>query len=304
MKKKTIIYLLIVFVLFLIFSGYPWIKEKLGIGQQRISELELTQIQEDQTDLITFKSTDQEITLIKTNGMWKINEYDVSFAEIKDFFALLKDLDVAELISKNSANHEKLGVSNVKGYEVVFHNADEQKGFIFSEKGSAADNFYVRKNNDDKVYLVKSLLPEQIKYLVNDWRNKSIVFIKQEDIQRIEIHKSGEMYQVKQDQGKFIIEGKNLSKDLSEESTSLMTTYLNNFQASGFLNDEQRKELDDFKDKIVIKIYNFSKEVLLETYIVEKENEYWAKVVGQEDYYVLSKYSMPEFLIKPEVLFE
>lgn len=302
MSKRTIQILFGIFIVFLCICLYPLFKEKMLKQKEVKGAIDFTFFTEQNTDRISIKKGESSLLLQKENSLWKINGFNASLASVNSFFSSIQNIKTQNLVSKNPDNHKSLGVSEDEGYVIAFTQNKVDFSFIFSAKGATGSDFYVKKDKSDEVYLTDAVLPQEIFYTADDWRDKTIAQIKKEQIQRIEIYLASKNYQILQQDKKFVLIDGQENIEISQANIDLISNSLSDFSGDGYLTEEQKKELDATKDKIVIKIFDFGNNVLLETYLLDKNDQYWLKVAGNNEYYFIEKSSLPEVLLKPEEL--
>ena len=301
MSSKKIYILLAIFIILSAVAFLPKISDKFKFADKKEGGLDFSSFSEQAVDKFVIKKGDDEKTLSKENNTWKLSEKNASMTAINSFFQEIQKLQTSDLISKNADNFSNLNISDDKAFIVTFYQKEKESTYYFSEMGDRYDNFYAREKGSDNVYLVKTALPEQIVYTQGEWQEKNIVSIRKEDINFVEVFIKDQEYRIlHQDSDKWLVEKEKQTYFLDDEKINLLTNSLNPLEANDILNEVERKELDAYKNKNVIKVFDHNKNVTLEIYLMEKDGKYWGKVLGQNDYFVFEKYKIPDFLFNPK----
>ena len=79
---------------------------------------------------------------------------------------------------------------------------------------------------------------------------------------------------------------------------------LSPLEATDFLAGEEIIEFEQAPGKSVVRVYNIGNTVLADISLLEKDDGWWASVVGKDDLFKFSSYKVANILLTPEEVFE
>lgn len=177
MKHKNIIILICVIVilfLILLFTGRkPQTKPIITVEELRSIQI--------------CRPIDTTEIEIRDNGYQIIKpfNYQGDSATIAFLINNLKNLKLGEVISKRKEKFDDFEVG-VNGIKIILKGKKEVSFYIGKYAGDY-QNSYFRFENDDKVYLVSGMTKHQVNIKPDDWRDKTIMKIGKELIEKISI---------------------------------------------------------------------------------------------------------------------
>jgi hypothetical protein len=193
MNPKQLKRVAVVLVIVLFFWG---LAEILG-GRPNDTELEfvLPSLQETDVDMITFAS-DSDITVLSRDGdTWTVNGFEASRDAMDELFTALGDSTESELIATSHLVHERMGVDSATGVHVTFANAGNSiASVIFGKSGRTYDSRYVRRDGGDFVFHYKSGLVSMVNRTPNDWRDRRILDVSPDSVQRVAARRGSDQY--------------------------------------------------------------------------------------------------------------
>lgn len=304
MNKNTLLILLGIFVTLSIAASSPWWEKYLNIGKKSSSnniELDLSTFNKNVTDKISItKNEEEEKIITKQNNLWKINDFDASQEEIDNFFETLQSLKVKSLVSKNPDNYKNFGVTDKDGFILTLTSNNNDTIFIIGKQGTTFNSFYAKTKESNNVYEVLGDLRDKLSQSITTWRNKTIVTIPQESIQKIEIASKDNPLTIIKNQNTWNAEKSGQTATLDEPTTTRLLSALNPLEASGFLNEKEQQEFQDAKEKTIIRVFGNDGETIAEITLLEKKNEWWAQVTGKEIFYKIPTYKLSDILLIDE----
>lgn len=307
MSKKTLIILLGIFIILGIAASYSWWGQYAGITEKSYTntELNFSAFAENTTNKIVItKEGEEEKTITKENGTWKVNGFDASQEEIEDFFSSLSELSIESLVSKNSENHASFEVTEESGTALVIEKGGLTSIFIIGKRGATFSSFYARTKESDNVYEVSGELRDKFSQSVTAWRDKTVVNIPKETIQKIEIvSKTSPLIAVKSEEAWNV---ERFGKKATPEETAInqLVGAFSPLEASGFLSEEEQKEFQIAKDKTIIRIFGSSETRIAEINLFEKDSDWWAGVDGKEVFYKIPSYKLSSIFLTDEEIFD
>lgn len=303
MKPKTLISLLGIFTLLLIGVTAPqWMDSFSSPDTDEVitADINWNQFSAESINTISMKTSEKENILQKQDQQWMINEFLASSSEVESFFTELTSTTISEIASKNPSNHAKLGVTPQTG---VLLTLDQDQSFFVGNSGYQYNTFFVRKSDEDHVYLAEGSLGTKLRQSLDHWRDKTIVSITPEQVQRIEFAGDDDLLVLTQrEDGTW--------KDEAERAVQASViadffTSLSPLEAIGFLTpDEQQEFQDEPTGKVTIRLQQADENLISELVLLEQEDEWWAHITGQEVFYTASMFKTENLLLKTEEIFE
>ena len=194
---------------------------------------------------VTFKSEDREAKLERTGDIWTIQNQPVFVPKLAQFWAAVSEIDGAQLVAKNPANHERMRVTEEWGTVVSFFLGEFiQERFIMGEPTPDVRLCYVRRSGSDDVYGIPCGGPNIFDPDPDGWRNPVVVAIPSAEVESVTFTYPGEEFVLKIGEAEWVIAngGEELPADLRQVGSVLGTLKL--LIASDFANDEDADALD------------------------------------------------------------
>jgi hypothetical protein len=229
------------------------------------------------------------ITLVRDGDNWSVKEsggYPADFTKIRQTLIVLSDLKTIEPKTRKPENFEQLGVKGPDGVnitkQVTVKDADGKMlasliiGNAEPGGGMGKGSLYVRKSDDDQVWLVEGRISLPNRPV--DWLEKSIIDIKQADVKRVTINRPGNkkplvIEKESRDDKEFKVKG--LDKDKSPKPGMLnnITSALSKLD----LEDVMAREGFDFDNKnAVMSRFETFDDLTVTASIMEKDGKNYA----------------------------
>lgn len=306
MNKKTLFILLGIFVILGIAASSSMWGEYLNVGKKSSSnaELNFSEFSESTTDKISIaKNSEEEIIISKENSVWVISGFDADQRKIDDFFETLASLNIESLVSKNPENHSNFDVTVESGFILTITSNNTNSSFIIGKQGATFSSFYIKAKESDNVYEVSGNLRDKLSQSITAWRDKTVVKIPKETIQKIEVVSKTDPLVVANNDGAWNAERFDKTVTLDESTANRLLAALNPLEASGFLNEEEQKKFRAEKNTITIRIFGSSETIIAEISLFEKESDWWAMVKGQDIFYKIPSYKLSSVFLADEEIF-
>lgn len=307
MSKRTLLILSGVFIVFAFAATYSWWSGYISFLQKSPvnSDLDFSAFSKESTDkIVIVKKGEDEKVIAKDGGQWKINGFKASLKEIDEFFEILKGFKVESLVSKNPENYSSFGIDE-DAYTLSLTKDGQTSAFIIGDQGPLFGSFYAKKKDGINVYLVAGSISEKLSQDVSGWRDKTLVNVPKEAIQKIEIaSKINPLTIIKTQDGKWQAEGSGKTTLLEDEAANRLLTAFNPLEATGFLNEAESKEFEKSSNKTTVRIYDSSQNILAEILLLKKENDYWAQVLEKETIYKIASYKLSDILLDYDEIFK
>lgn len=196
--KKTLIF----FVIFVILAFGVWYSERPFESKSSTKESEAVEplfkgfSEEDAVKITVNQIPEQSSVIEKINGKWLVtseNNFPANQKEIDEVFKKIKEFDTSELVSKNPENQGTFQVNKI-GIEVIVEGDGGKKlaHFFVGKNGPSYMNTYLRADGSDNVYLQKGFLKSAFDKSKSRWKNRDILKVEKESIDRISYLKTDE----------------------------------------------------------------------------------------------------------------
>lgn len=269
------------------------------------SDLNFSALTKENTNKIVINKKDKDKkVIVKKDNLWKINDFEASTAAVDDFFKAVNELKVGALVSKNPANYANFGVDEDASV-LAFTQGGQTLAFVIGNQGPSPGSFYARRKDGTNVYLVTGSIPDKLSRDVSDWRDKTLVNLPKESIQKIEIISKVEPLTISKTQdGKWQAEGVGKSAPLEEGTVNRLLVAFSPLEATDFLNAAESKEFQKAGNKTTLRVYDRDQKLLAEIILLKKENDYWAQVPKKEVFYKIANHQLTDILLPYDKVFQ
>ncbi|OGF99558.1 hypothetical protein A2Y99_04290 [Candidatus Gottesmanbacteria bacterium RBG_13_37_7] len=296
MKPKSITLLFLVFIILLIAAAYPlWIVVIRPSNPKKIMEINLSIWTKDRTQKIIIHDATGEAVLSKDNPVWKTGNYLVGQKSLDNFFLSLDKSQIDHLVSRNSSNHGAFEVTEEKGTILTMTDSTGEKTYLIGKIAASYGSFYIRVKSSDNVYLAKGDLKNTLSTAVSFWRDKTIVDISKEKISQIQVSGKENFSLSKNKEGKWQLESKGKTNDITDNVSSDIITRFNPLEADGFLATDEAKQYQNNSGTTSIKISEENNNPV-ELTLLSKDSDYWIEVKGREEKYKIYSYRLDSLL--------
>ena len=129
----------------------------------------------------------EEAILVKVGNTWQIGR-DLTFEDrLNALWVTVSEIDGAQLVALNPANHSRMGVQDGQGIRVSFYRGEfKQEEFIVGQWSPQVRFCYLRRPGKDKVFGVPCPFGNIFDPNPNSWRNPVVTRIPRAEIDRIE----------------------------------------------------------------------------------------------------------------------
>ena len=129
----------------------------------------------------------EEAILVKVGNTWQIGR-DLTFEDrLNALWVTVSEIDGAQLVALNPANHSRMGVQDGQGISVSFYRGEfKQEEFIVGQWSPQVRFCYLRRPGKDKVFGVPCPFGNIFDPNPNSWRNPVVTRIPRAEIDRIE----------------------------------------------------------------------------------------------------------------------
>ncbi len=257
-------------------------------------------------DKIVIRKLGSQVTLNRVGDNWLVSNGESHPADkraVKNLVETIGNLRAGDVISDNPANQIKFQVDTLTGTKLELYTGDNMLASLFIGKMSGDfRNTYVRRSDENDVYLARGMLTHMVNRTPNDWRDKTIFDINTADVKAIECMFGEEHYTLELADSIWRISKPPFdksSKANQDEANSLLRK-LCQLKASDFARpaDSTRYDFDKKDYSATILLSDGSSQQLEVAAASGDSNRRYARVVGKETVYVLYR-SVVESISKP-----
>ncbi|HIC92385.1 MAG TPA: DUF4340 domain-containing protein [Syntrophaceae bacterium] len=259
---------------------------------------------------IETRSGNQKITLEKAGDLWLVGGkegYKADSSAIQDILHTMERLNRRDLVSKNPKKREVYEVNEKDGAEVkVYDNRGKLMAHLFLGKGGP-DLFstYIRRADENEVYLVEGYLKTTFIRSQEDWRDKTIFDFDPQHIHRIILESGGKRIVVeREDVGEWKLK-RPQEQPADKGKLEDMIYTLATLKASRFPEEGEPKGYDwnNPKARVTAILKDGGKRTLL-IGSEEKGGGVYVKRQGEETIFMVPKYVVAKFVTSPGELKE
>ena len=286
----VLILILCAIVYFLVVS-----KEKKTFAPQRVEHF--LQFDSSSVDKIKFSLFQTKRIFEKKDENWYSTHPD-SFKLDKilvgQFLNLMANLEVEDLISANPVKQMRFQVDTLTGTRIDFFNREKLLASLVVGKTSSDYMYtYVRKSNSKEVWSAKGFLSPLVSRRLDQWRDKSIIELDAEKIQKVEfVRNKGSFWLIKADTlWKVSPPPYSASYEVKEDKVEDFIKFISSFKADAFVSKKEALKLDMGKSVLQLRLVleDGSGEILTVFREGGESERYFAKKGEDETIYEFSK---------------
>lgn len=307
MNNRTIMILAFIFLGLVLVSSFALWGKYVKIGPENSShqEIDVKGLAFQNVSKVTIDKKDApQVILEKKDNRWLVNGFEASAMAVQDFFDALGKMEIKNLVSSNSDNYGNFGLSPEVAYTVAFRQDGQDRVFAFGQAGYGQD-FYIKKQDGQNVYAASGELYGKVSRPVLAWRDKIVVDVPKDKLQKIEIiGTAANLILTKGQDGKWGAQTGSQSAVANSTIIDSLLMALNPLVASDFLSEQETSEFTAAKNKVVVRLYSNSGELLADLQAVSKTDAWWVKSNAKDTVYKISNASVTDILKDPKKLLE
>lgn len=160
--------------------------------------LELPALAQGDVDTVTIEHGTDTIRLAKQSATaWMVNGFPASLQAVGDLFEALRDTAQPELVAQTRSSFERMGVDTAGGRVLRLARAGKTLAhLIVGRQGQEFNSGYVRKPDEDNVYLWRNRVTSLVNRGVDDWRDRKIAAVTPDSVVTVEIARGKSRYAV------------------------------------------------------------------------------------------------------------
>jgi hypothetical protein len=204
----------------------------------------------DVIDAVAIKSPEGEVRLDRVGNefpfSWRIGLDQAFQPKVDQFWAAVADIDGAQLVARNPANHERMGVLEGQGTRVsLLLGGFEQESFIVGTWSRDVRLCYVRRVGSDEVYGIPCASPLVFDPNPDGWRNPVVVSIPDTDVESITFTYPNEEFVLRREDRQWVVDslaGQGQLADVFAVNSILGS--IQGLLATGFAREDETANLD------------------------------------------------------------
>ncbi len=243
MESKQVGYVLIA----LIVIGVAGIALRLiAAGSSELTLEGILPVSPDVIDRVTIAApSGSDASLEKINDVWQIEREDAFVPKLNQLWTAAQDIDGAQLVAMNPANHTRMGVQEGQGINVAFWRDEfKQEEFIVGNWSQDVRLCYLRKPARDEVYAVPCPFGNIFDSSADGWRNPVIASIPRDAIVSIEFEYPHEEFVLQRVERGWLAQSGDTSEPANVFAVNAVLATLEGFIAGGFAPPNEAEGLD------------------------------------------------------------
>ena len=293
--KKSLIWLIVIVVVlaiiyFVIKGTEPKLERGEGSGFEGFTTEGVTKIE------IVSPAGENDVTL-ERDDVWELSypiEYTADDKAIERLFTYLTDMKFVTVVSENPQKQDIFEVTEETGRDIKIYAGDKLVLHFFVGKTDQTNmNTYIREANSDKVFAVQGNISYVFNRPIDQWRDKAIVSIPENDLQQLEVTWGDTTVVYTLIDTLWSIVQDDEYMELHQNKLFSIIRAFSPLRASGF--QDEPVELDWGDPDVVLDIHSLSGNEYVCRFIKKDDKQFYAKQDNNEQVYLVSKYVADKF---------
>lgn len=140
------------------------------------------------TKIEVFPRKDDQVTLHKNDGIWKVSQHDklvnARESSVSALLTSLAEIKPERVVSRKKENWQRYGLADTTALKISIYKGNDIPETLFVGKTSGGDT-YVRKEDSDDVYAVAGYLDTKIDKDFSEWRDQTLIRLDKDLVSRI-----------------------------------------------------------------------------------------------------------------------
>lgn len=135
-----------------------------------------------------FRPADTLVLVKQADTSWSVNGHLAAHQSVTQLFNALKDTGRAELVAESATSHEQLGVDSTKGKRLeLIKGGQHLLSLVVGDRGPGWTGVYVRRPEEDRVYLIHADLGNLAERQLEDWRDKVVAQVAADSVREVRV---------------------------------------------------------------------------------------------------------------------
>jgi hypothetical protein len=190
----TLLVLAVGFVLSRLFRS-PGLESNLRKDLMQLDTAKITEVR-----ILPSGHRDEELKLVREGYHWKVSkgkqQSQSDEALVRSLLSLVRQVKAQRMVTHKKERSEEFNVGEKSTHVSIYQNSTKKVDFQIGKTGftSAADGSfsggytYLRLTDENEVYAVEGFFESGFNRAYNDWRDKTLVRLRKEDINKIFFH--------------------------------------------------------------------------------------------------------------------
>ncbi len=226
-------------------------------------------------DSVSIKQDERYVEIVKNKGRFIVEGYEVDKNQLESLKNVFQNTEISGPVSKNKSNHKNFEVDE-KGVYVDIKIKDRVLSYIIGKTAFSFAKSYIRKADEDNVYIASSNLRNIFSPDKEAWIDKEIIDLSKLDYNRLEFISDEFTYTIeKLDEGFRVLQGERATTT----SAGVINSIINNLsplRSFGFADSEDKENAEDLKSTLNVYLDDKSIELVFikskDTYLVNKQD--------------------------------
>jgi hypothetical protein len=249
-----------------------------------------------------------KVILKKVKDTWQVatyRDYSANEDKINELLDRIQGFNMSDVVSSNPEKQSIFEVTEAQGTQVKLYNQKDKLivHFYVGKNGPDYNSTYIRKENSNKVILVRPGIRYNVSTDNKAWIKKDIFDFKDNDVVKLTFKypdKTIKLQKDKEDKGWNMIEPEKIK--CRANAVSGVISALASLRMIELAKEYEKKDIAEYglKDprlKIIAELQNGSKQILL---IGNKDelDRYYVKREDKKYVYIVSRYTVEDLLMK------
>ncbi|MCY3639085.1 MAG: DUF4340 domain-containing protein, partial [Chloroflexi bacterium] len=179
------------------------------------------------------------------NDVWQVERENAFVPKLNQLWTAAADIDGAQLVARNPASHERMGVLEGQGVNVAFWLGEfKQEEFIVGNWSQEVRLCYLRKPARNEVYAIPCPFGNIFDSSADGWRDPVVTSIPRDAIEAIEYEYPDGSFVLRRVERGWIAESADILEPANVFAVNAVLGTLEGFIASGFAPEQETENLN------------------------------------------------------------
>jgi len=198
-------------------------------------------------DGIFIANKEDSIRLRRAGAGWRLAEpvdYPAENRLVGDLLKKVCFMEIETLIARDTSKDSLYGLDTTAANVALLHGADTLANLFL---GKTSDNYrhtYCRRVGEDEVYLVRGTFTGQLQRKAKDWRDKVIMEIDKELINRVDYQYPHEKFSLVKEDTLWTLQSNGKSSPVDERTLNHTLSAISRFRTFDFVDGDSARAVD------------------------------------------------------------
>ncbi|RJP82421.1 MAG: DUF4340 domain-containing protein [Candidatus Zixiibacteriota bacterium] len=217
----------------------------------------LLRVDTTRVDGMTIRNKHDVIELKKQAGIWRMVQpvdYAVETRYVHDVLAKVSDLEIEALATASRDRDSLYQVGDDGTLIRLTAGTDTLEQFIVGKTAESNRHTFVRRTGDDETYRVKGIFTGQVNRRARDWRDKVIVDLAPESIERVFFRYPKESYQLVKQDSIWVVEQNGKTFPAAQHTVDLVLKSVAKMRAVDFTDGDSARAVDFSQPELAVTV--------------------------------------------------